>query len=313
MVGQILYSFKKWALSHHSPLIWATGICTTLAIFILINATYLERNRLLFQQDAIQASALFRQELLSLVNILLGYADHLAVIDAVDCRSGTYARAILARHSSLRGLSSNALVSDRDRDTFETLHRVTQQNFQITELVQKGIVAPSKRRSQYAVVTCIEPLQGNERAIGFDLLSEPTRKRAIETAIATSLPSATSRINLVQDNREAAGVLIVTTVRQPKTQNIIGLASAVISFPNVFEKTFSNLPKDWSLRLYDNTGSSDDELFSIGEFIQVDTGSTVNQRFNIAERLWTLRIQLANRDIARSRAPYRRGRSRTSW
>jgi PAS domain S-box-containing protein len=61
-------------------------------------------------------------------------------------------------------------------------------------------VRPRGRRPAYGPVLYLEPRRPeNVAAIGFDMYSEPTRRAAMEVAMATGRPRLTGRVHLVQD------------------------------------------------------------------------------------------------------------------
>ncbi len=71
------------------------------------------------------------------------------------------------------------------------------------------------RRAQsdtYFPVYFVEPLEGNEAAVGFDLASNPTRLEALIQARDTGTPVATARITLVQETGRQFGFLIFVPV-----------------------------------------------------------------------------------------------------
>ncbi|MYN10233.1 CHASE domain-containing protein [Pseudoduganella aquatica] len=79
-------------------------------------------------------------------------------------------------------------------------------------------VHPDGARAQYAPIVYIEPFSGtNLKAFGFDPLSDPVRRVALERARDSGLPSLTGRIRLVQEDgggpgAEQAGFLLVLPV-----------------------------------------------------------------------------------------------------
>ena len=82
-------------------------------------------------------------------------------------------------------------------------------------------ITPPGQRSAYAPVVYIEPYTGiNMLALGFDSLSEPVRRVALEQARDSGLPTMTGKITLKQETRAAvqSGFLIVVPVyRRPET------------------------------------------------------------------------------------------------
>ena len=64
------------------------------------------------------------------------------------------------------------------------------------------------------VVEYVEPVSGNEAALGLDLVAETARREAIEEACRLNRPAATSPIRLVQDRSSATGFVVVAPVYQ---------------------------------------------------------------------------------------------------
>jgi CHASE1-domain containing sensor protein len=88
-------------------------------------------------------------------------------------------------------------------------------DFQITERDAAGQLVRAARRPEYVVVSYIEPLAENERALGFDVASGPNHLEALQRARDTGQPSATSRLTLVQEPGHQFGLLIVMPVYGP--------------------------------------------------------------------------------------------------
>ena len=64
---------------------------------------------------------------------------------------------------------------------------------------------PEGAREEYVANVMVEPFEGvHQRALGFDLLSEPTRRRAMERARDTGMVSLSGRVNLVTERSDAA-------------------------------------------------------------------------------------------------------------
>jgi len=85
--------------------------------------------------------------------------------------------------------------------------------FRIKERAPDGAIIAAARRNTYYPVYYVEPLRGNEKAVGFDLGSNPVRLAAIESAVRRGQPQATARITLVQEKGNQAGFLVFIPVR----------------------------------------------------------------------------------------------------
>jgi CHASE1-domain containing sensor protein len=85
-------------------------------------------------------------------------------------------------------------------------------NYQIYQLNSKGKKVSAKPCQYYYPVYYVEPLAGNEPAVGFDLGSNPARLAALEQAAETGQAVATEGIRLVQETGTQAGFLIFIPV-----------------------------------------------------------------------------------------------------
>ena len=75
--------------------------------------------------------------------------------------------------------------------------------------------SPQGAREIYTAITFLEPLDWrNRRALGFDMFSEPTRRKAMERARDTGEPSMSGKVTLMQelDDDIQAGVLMYLPV-----------------------------------------------------------------------------------------------------
>jgi len=75
-----------------------------------------------------------------------------------------------------------------------------------------GKRVPAAGRPLYYPVLYVEPVAGNERALGFDLGSEPGRREALEDAARSGLPACTDPVSLVQETAGQQGLLVYRPV-----------------------------------------------------------------------------------------------------
>ena len=146
-------------------------------------------------------------------------------------------------------------------------------DFRLSERQQQGFMIPAKPRDEYFPVYYINPLKGNETALGFDLASNPIRQAMLTQAIATNKVTASEPITLVQEKEQQDGILIVQPIfqlsadSQKSDQSLQGFVLAVIRINDLIEG--SNLPLLTGIHLemlditdplkikelYDSTGS----------------------------------------------------------
>lgn len=106
-------------------------------------------------------------------------------------------------------------------------HAEGARDFVIWQLAEDGARAPAAGREMYYPVWYVEPLTGNEAALGYDLGSEAVRRAALEAALATGLPTATDPLALVQGQADEPGVLVFVPVYEGEGRTLRGLVLAV--------------------------------------------------------------------------------------
>src|SRR6266478_3801401 len=106
---------------------------------------------------------------------------------------------LLSRFPFIQAVEWAPRIDEAHRAEFEAAQRPDAPGFEIRELDDRGTLRSAGGRPELYPVTYIEPLHGNEPALGFDLASEPKRREAIARSIATASVTATAPIRLVQE------------------------------------------------------------------------------------------------------------------
>jgi hypothetical protein len=103
-------------------------------------------------------------------------------------------RKLLQRFPTIQAVEWAPRVVSSERGAFEAAQRTDFPGFEIRERNPSGQLVPANDRAQFYPVTYLEPLAGNEEAVGFDLASEANRRGAIEAAISGENVTATAPI-----------------------------------------------------------------------------------------------------------------------
>jgi PAS domain S-box-containing protein len=120
---------------------------------------------------------------------------------------------ILARHPALQALEWIPRVRHGARHDHEQGQRRSGRHaYTITERTETGELVAAGDREWYFPVAFVAPIEGNERAIGFDLGSEAIRREAIERATVTGEIALTDPVTLVQGTASANAVLAILAV-----------------------------------------------------------------------------------------------------
>jgi CHASE1-domain containing sensor protein len=88
-------------------------------------------------------------------------------------------------------------------------------------------------------VTYLEPVAGNQEAVGFDLASTSERRAAIETTLASGQVAASAPVRLVQERGEQAGVLLTYAVPSGATGQ--GVVLVVLRMGTFTERLLGSL------------------------------------------------------------------------
>lgn len=182
-----------------------------------------------------------------------------------------FIRPFLGQVKGIQALEWVPRVLETERAKYEEdARKEGMQDFKITEKTDQGHMAPVKRRGEYFPVYFVEPYQGNEAAVGFDLASNPKRLAALNKARDTGRNIATERIMLVQEKRERYGFLIflpvfkkgmpVNTIEEHR-KNLAGFVLGVFRVGDVVEAALTSLqPKYIDIYLYDKEAAKDNSF-----------------------------------------------------
>ena len=164
-----------------------------------------------------------------------------------------FTRLTLADHKDISALSINPYIAGSKRKSFESAEgkKLGIAGYSITEKSPDGKRMPALPRDHYVPVGYIAPVEGNKGAVGYDIFSEPTRRDAILRAIQSGKPAATGAVNLVQDQQQRTGILILHpayrqvfyTDEQADPVHLIGFATGVIRVDDLVQiATWNRVP-----------------------------------------------------------------------
>lgn len=162
----------------------------------------------------------------------------------------------LDRYPDIQALEWVPIVTDAARETYLANRRRSVPGYVITERDLDGNMVPAAGRPDYFPVHLVEPLAGNERALGFDLGSNPRRREALEDALANCEPRATASIELVQEaGDQRAFLALVPVCKEDDTPR--GLVVGVYRIGDIFAHSASRGGlADAAVSLHDTTDAA---------------------------------------------------------
>lgn len=215
---------------------------------------------------------------------------------------------ILKNYPGMQAVSWNLRIKDNQRRIYEESNRKEGfKGFQFTQRNSNGDLVRAKERSEYVVVYYIEPLKGNEAALGFDIASNPKRLETIEQARDTGNIVITEKITLVQEQEHHAGVLMLFpmykyggSLNTPAERQVYleGFSVGVLRIGQIIEKKLFKDSLEWMvLYLYDESAEKGNQLLYYTadgnmaiplEKHQVEARFHWAARFEVGGRQWKL-------------------------
>jgi CHASE1-domain containing sensor protein len=199
---------------------------------------------------------------------------------------------VFADHKTLLALEWIPRITGSNRSFYEQL---LGPGFTIRAPDGKQGMLPVPPRSEYFPIAYVEPFQGNERAFGFDISTNPIAYRTIQMARDTGETTVTDMIHLVQDPQKRPGAVIYSPVYQPyhqamdtleqRHQYLRGFVASVLLVGNEINEVKRHFD---NLQILLKITDGGDELFNE----KADT-SRLTLDFPILEK--TAQLPLANR------------------
>lgn len=294
-------SAQRGAPFHVMPwLVLVVGVTLTLAVWKLTAVATQERieDRFSYRVDEVQAA--LESHLSAYELVLLGGAGLFSVADQVtESEWRTYVESlnIQANYPGILGVGVSWRVPVDQRDQFEARFRARgTPDFKIW---------PEGPRDEYTSIIYLEPLNWrNQRAIGYDMYSEPVRRAAMEQARDTGKTAVSGKIKLVQETKQDVqpGFLMYVPLyaRGEPTDTVEARRAALRGYVyspfrakdlvrGVFQHRLGNV----GLEIFDGTQPSADALMyrsaSLDD-LQEPTPMQTLRRLNLRGHAWTLRL-----------------------
>lgn len=274
------------------------GLCASLAAGLVVHLQDETRQRSAFEAEALGALSAAQRELERSAHVLAGYANHLAALSPDDRITSPYAQAEIVHNPALQGLSWSVLVRGHEREAFEAAQRECQPGFRITERDARGRLVPAGERDTYVVLAAVEPGEGIDPVLGFDIASDPLRADAVRLALLGHAPVAAAGLTRLPEMGGVPGLLLTQAVRDPSDRHEMGVASAVLDVDDLLERCVPPEARGLQLVLDDLGGHAPVRLFPAGKAAEAPDGLTSDMPLKLAGRPWRLRAWLPGAVLA---------------
>ncbi|MBD1912569.1 MULTISPECIES: CHASE domain-containing protein [unclassified Leptolyngbya] len=247
------------------------GVGLSIFAATLVNQWEASRRQLQFQRQIENLGTALQRSVNRYTDMLAFLGDFYGASQEVDRQEfAEFAGRSLQIYSGIQALEWAPIVTLTERPTYErNLQASGFSGFQITELGSDGSLMRASDRPYYIPVTYLEPLAGNESALGYDLNSDATRGMAIAQARDAGKITATGRIRLVQETRDQFGFLVflplyrengIPTSDTLQQRNLSSFLLGVFRVSDVVEEALQELQYDIDFSIYDQNAAPTEQF-----------------------------------------------------
>ena len=227
-----------------------------------------------------------------------------------------FLRGFESKFPGIQALEFVPRVTNSDRVSFEAKIRAEgYKEFTVRESGADGKMVAVGNRPAYFPVTYVFPLQGNERAVGFDLASNPARLAAMKASATLDRQVATAKIILVQDKDKGAGFLVFdplyveNSAQSPQRfciDNVYGFALGVFKVKALVDGALSVVShSDVSVNILQvGDDLKNDAIYESSPAIKLDESGAYNSLMNIevAGQKWIIIITPTKKFVSEKRS-----------
>ncbi|MEM8505172.1 MAG: CHASE domain-containing protein [Cyanobacteria bacterium P01_D01_bin.1] len=253
-------------------LIVLAGIALSILAAVTVARQERANYRLRFQRETDGLTTSLQRSINRYTDLLLAIGDFYGVSDQAITRDefNRFVARSLTSYSGIQALEWAPVVAKDERAKFEAvLREAGYAEFEITERSDQGSLKPAEVRSHYVPVTYLQPWEGNELALGYDLTSDMTRRVALEFARDSGRIAASGRIRLVQERKDQFGFLVfaplyegqaVPSTQMARREQVEGYLLGVFRVADVVEEAVETLDYDIDFSLSDRTAKADEQF-----------------------------------------------------
>jgi signal transduction histidine kinase len=304
----------------HFPaiLVLVLGVLISSTGFLLTNNHFQQRSQRAFDEPAAHYTAILSQEIDRYLEVINSVGTFMAASNEVD-RWEFFALVgkSLPRFPGVRALEWIPRVPAEKRSEYEKQgEKDGLYGFKFTERDTLGNIVPAREREEYYPVYYVEPFEGNQGILGFDLASSPESRRVLDRARDTGRMIAAQKVALAQAGDNQAAFLTVLPIYDSKTEPatvadrqkaLVGFVLGVVRFNDMIEVALRNFASADALDiyLYDAAASPDARLIYFHPSLlrrgdaaplpedEVYEGLYSSTAYNVAGRDWSIVVKPA--------------------
>lgn len=184
----------------------------------------------------------------------------------------SYIKYVITEQQGVSGFSWNQRVTHNERIDYENRMRFEGiENFYIKEKSPDASFNIAPERTEYTVITYVEPWQENAMILGFNVASDPVRKEALLRARDTGVFAMTKPLRLLRDDQTSPGVIVyypvyssMDTAKTPAMlqQSLLGYATAIVRTHDLINSVLKSFSSgNYHLNIVDITEPDSPHIF----------------------------------------------------
>ncbi|MGZ5585682.1 MAG: PAS domain S-box protein, partial [Methylobacter sp.] len=282
-LGVFIFTPLVLAWAHRPVELWRSRrIAVTVPIIVMFTLTTAavfhetryngERLKLQFDQQAAELGVALEKSILTYLNILRSVESFYSASPSVGRENfKVFVAHSLDSFQGIQALGWNPRILSSEREAFErSVRNEGYSHFHITDRDTGNRLVDAGIRPEYVPANFIEPYQGNETALGYDVYSDGVRREAIDRARDSGEIAATARIRLVQERGSQQGVIAFMPIYrknfphrtvEERRNAISGYAVAVFRGEDIVTAALKDLHRErLSYRLIDEDAPAGEQL-----------------------------------------------------
>ncbi len=216
------------------------GFALTGALFVGVSRLESQRAQLAFEQR-VQARAFVLREGINGAIASLQAVNQLFVSRPATSREEfrRFVAPLQARHPYVLGTSYLRYIDHAERPAFEAALQPVKPGATVREL-HDGVARPAAVRPRYRVIDYIEPLAGNEDALGLDTLYPEHDETARQRAYASGQPAAGPLVKLAQRDGGRGRLGVVVSMPLYGAGRVLGETALTLQPGEMIDKIFAS-------------------------------------------------------------------------
>jgi PAS domain S-box-containing protein len=219
---------RSWWHRHIEAVLMAVlGLTFTLAAVMIAHKVESRSRNTMFIRLADAHAAMFEETVNEVRGQLAGVARFFEGSTEVTRREFQHYAEPLGRNASVQVFGWIPRVPARRRNAFESAAR--SEGLKTYTLKEGELLHPSSiltRRESYLPVYFVEPMEGNESLLGYDVAADPARKRTLDLAEASGMVTATDPMMFPQHLDEPNGIFVFQPVFYPTADAAVSVGKA---------------------------------------------------------------------------------------